>query len=540
MKIGNRRIAISYITEARHLYNKWEAKAKVDHLNEVYSESLNLAIEKAGKGIIGDDYLGKASVISSDKLDIKCIQQASQAITSEIKLDRLLEKLMIIIIENAGAQKGFLLLLEDKELYLEGEATTDNKEVTVLQHVPLVKIERMSHVIVNYVIRVTEIVVIYDAGNEKRFANDDYIIRNAPKSIFCMPLIYQNKLSGILYLENNIANGAFTPARVETLEMLTGEIVISIENAKLYKNLLEYNQTLEDKVKTRTKEISKKNEQLNFQKEELRTALENLKKSQNQLIQSEKMASLGQLVAGIAHEINNPVNFISAGVESLNTNLKEIGQVMDIYNEITPKNVEARLKEIEELKKKIEYNEAIIEIDKLLSSIKNGTKRTTDIVKGLRTFSRMDEDIIKTADIHEGLDSTLILLHNKYKDRIEIIRNYGNIPQIECYPGQLNQVFMNILSNAIDSIDSTGKITITTTKSNGIIRISIKDTGRGIPDNMKEKIFEPFFTTKEVGKGTGLGLSISHGIVEKLNGKIEVSSKVGEGTEFVVILPITQ
>ena len=252
------------------------------------------------------------------------------------------------------------------------------------------------------------------------------------------------------------------------------------------------------------------------------------------------MASLGQLVAGIAHEINNPVNFISAGVDSLNANLEEIVQVLDVYHSITPKNVETKLKEIEELKDKIEYKEAIGEIDKLISSIKNGTKRTTDIVKGLRTFSRMDDDIVNTADIHEGLDSTLILLHNRYKDRIEIIRNYGDIPQIECYPGQLNQVFMNILSNAIDSIDTTGKVTITTSKTDGMIRISIKDTGRGIPENLKKKIFEPFYTTKAVGKGTGLGLSISHSIIEKHKGKIDVISEAGKGSEFIIILPVNQ
>ncbi len=539
-KTGNRKIARTYMIEASHLYKKWGAKAKVDHLNENYSRLLYTTSEETRKENDYYDYFEESRIISSDKLDMKCIQQASQAISSEIHLDRLLEKLMNIVIANAGAQKGFLLLLDEEELYLEGEALANNKEVTVLQHIPLVKVEDISQVIVNYVFRVNETVVINDAGNEKRFANDDYIIKNRPKSILCMPLIHQNKLSGIVYLENNIAIGAFTPERLEILEMLTGEIVISIENAKLYKNLEAYNQTLEEKVARRTAEISQKNEQLNVQKEELGAALENLRQSQYQLIQSEKLASLGHLVAGIAHEINNPVNFISVGVDSLSTNLDEIEQVLDIYHEISPANVEEKLKEIEVLKEKVEYREALSEIEKLIESIKNGTKRTTEIVKGLRTFSRLDEDIIKTADIHEGLDSTLILLHNKYKNRIEIKKIYGDIPQIECYPGQLNQVFMNILSNAIDAIENTGTITITTFKINGQIKISIKDTGRGIPEEFKERIFEPFFTSKEIGKGTGLGLSISHGIIEKLKGSIEVRSNVEKGSEFIIVLPITQ
>ncbi|MEN8230542.1 MAG: ATP-binding protein, partial [Bacteroidota bacterium] len=207
---------------------------------------------------------------------------------------------------------------------------------------------------------------------------------------------------------------------------------------------------------------------------------------------------------------------------------------------ITPNNTKEKLKEIEELKEQIDYKQAIREINKLIESIKNGTERTTQIVKGLRTFSRLDEDVLKVADIHEGLDSTLILLRNKYKNRIEIVKDYGDIPQLECFPGQVNQVFMNILSNAIDAIEEKGKITISTSKVNGFIRINIKDTGSGIPENIKGKIFDPFFTTKDVGEGTGLGLSISHGIIEKHNGSIKVKSEEGKGSELIIMLPVTQ
>jgi signal transduction histidine kinase/ligand-binding sensor domain-containing protein len=298
--------------------------------------------------------------------------------------------------------------------------------------------------------------------------------------------------------------------------------------------------TINEILENQKEELQQQKENLQEQKEELQITLENLKATQSQLIQSEKMASIGQLVAGIAHEINNPVTFISAGVDSLNTNLEEIRQVLDIYHKITPDNAEEKLVEIEQLKEKIEYKETIREINKLIDSVKTGTERTTEIVKGLRTFSRLDEDVLKIADIHEGIDSTLILLRNKYKERIEIEKHYGDIPEIECYPGQLNQVFMNILSNAIDAIDNKGTITISTSKSNGSIRISIKDTGRGIPENIQSKIFEPFFTTKEVGQGTGLGLSICHSIIEKHRGSTEVKSEVGKGCEFVIALPVKQ
>jgi signal transduction histidine kinase len=325
---------------------------------------------------------------------------------------------------------------------------------------------------------------------------------------------------------------------IPSFMVFTQQMSAMLQNfeAKKYLDLKVQERTAE--VVIQKQEIEKINVELNKQKEELQKTLENLRQAQGQLVQSEKMASLGQLVAGIAHEINNPVNFISAGVDSLSTNLEDIKQVLDIYHRITSTNVEEKLKEIEVLKEKVEYKEAIREINDLIESIKNGTNRTIEIVRGLRTFSRLDEDILKIADIHEGLDSTLILLHNKYKNRIEVVKNYGNLPLIECYPGQLNQVFMNIISNAVDAINEKGTIAISTSTSNKFIQVSIKDTGQGIPENIRQKIFDPFFTTKGVGKGTGLGLSICQSIIEKHKGNIKVKSEEGKGTEFIISLPV--
>jgi len=215
-----------------------------------------------------------------------------------------------------------------------------------------------------------------------------------------------------------------------------------------------------------------------------------------------------------------------------------VGQVLEIYQSITPESVEQKLIEIENMKAKVEFREAMSEIRKLIESIKNGTKRTTEIVNGLHTFSHLDEGNIKMADLHEGLDSTLILLRNKYRNRIEIVKQYGNLPSVECYPGQLNQVFLNILSNAVDSIEEKGTIVISTSLSDRDVQISIKDTGSGIPNDIAMKIFDPFYTTKEVGKGTGLGLSICQRIIEQHNGSITVKSEAGKGSEFKIILPV--
>jgi len=276
----------------------------------------------------------------------------------------------------------------------------------------------------------------------------------------------------------------------------------------------------------------------------LRTTHESLKSTQGQLVQSEKMASLGVLTAGIAHEINNPVNFIFAGTEALQTHIEELLEVFEKYTElddISTQDFPTKIQEIYDLKEEIELEEDFAEDTlSLLGDVRTGAVRITEIVKGLRTFSRLDEDVFKMVSLIESIDSTLVILRNKYKNRIEIIKNYASdIPKIECYPGKLNQVFMNLLANAIQAIEDEGKIYITTQlHQEHHVRISIRDTGKGIPEQVKNRIFEPFFTTKEVGEGTGLGLSISHGIIEKHKGKISVESEEGEGTEFTIILPL--
>ncbi len=299
-------------------------------------------------------------------------------------------------------------------------------------------------------------------------------------------------------------------------------------------------------------EVQRQTAQIHQQKEEIQATLDNLKSTQTQLLEADKMASLGQLTAGIAHEINNPINFVYAGIGSLKTNIQDLIEVLENYEEVDAQNVEEKLKEIMELKEDMEFEEVLEEVNELTESIKRGAERTAEIVKGLRTFSRLDEDDIKMADMHENLDATLSILRNQYKNRVEIVKEYGHIPSIECYPGKLNQVFMNIISNAIQAIEGEGKIFIKTEQAGtsnqesadqaplSSVLIRIRDTGKGMPEEIRKRVFEPFFTTKEVGEGTGLGLSIVHSIIEKHQGKIEVESEAGVGTEFIITLPIKQ
>jgi signal transduction histidine kinase len=285
----------------------------------------------------------------------------------------------------------------------------------------------------------------------------------------------------------------------------------------------------------------KAHRQLESAYRELKLTHKQLQSTQMQLVQAEKMASLGQLTAGIAHEINNPINFVSSNIEPLKNDISDVLEVLHKYEEVIEnKSLKIHFQKVEERKHELELDYVQEEIHALLKGIEEGAVRTKEIVKGLRIFSRLDENDIKQFNVHEGLDSTLTLLKSKLGDRIEVIKQYGALPLIEGYPGKINQVFMNILTNAVHATPQKGKITITTYMQEDTVRICIRDTGTGMTPEVKRRIFEPFFTTKDVGEGTGLGLAISFGVIEQHKGKITVESEVGKGTEFIITLPVTQ
>ncbi|MBW4563663.1 MAG: sensor histidine kinase [Mojavia pulchra JT2-VF2] len=289
---------------------------------------------------------------------------------------------------------------------------------------------------------------------------------------------------------------------------------------------------------------------------ELKTALSELQRTQAQVIQSEKMSSLGQLVAGIAHEINNPVNFIHGNITHLDEYTQNLLEMIYLYQE----RHSSHDPEIEALAEEIDLEFLIEDLQKMLSSMKMGTERIRNIVLSLRNFSRMDEAEFKAVDIHEGIESTLLILQHRLKDKpdsptIEVIRDYGNLPQVECYPGQLNQVLMNILVNAMDAFDEVdikrtyqqiqenpSQITIrTSVVDSQLVEIVIADNAQGMPESVQKRIFDPFFTTKPVGKGTGMGMAISYQIItEKHSGKLQCFSSLGEGTKFIIQVPIRQ
>jgi len=311
-----------------------------------------------------------------------------------------------------------------------------------------------------------------------------------------VPILYGVDLLGVIAVGRKISGDRLVGDDRTLLRTLANQSSIAIENAKAFDEIAKLNETLEARVEERTRE---------------------LREIQAQLTQAEKMKSLGQLVAGVAHELNNPIGFVHANLQLLEEFIQKL---------VEGQQSEADTERIRET------------IGKLLARSREGTQRVKKIVQDLRTFSRMDQADIQEVDLHEEIDRTLALMEPRFKNAIQVVRDYGDLPRVRCYPGQLNQVFLNLLMNACDAIDGKGVIRVETRRSDYGVTLEFHDSGPGIPPEIQSRIFDPFFTTKPVGVGTGLGLSLSHGIIERHGGRIRVDSEPGGGATFVIDLPL--
>lgn len=317
--------------------------------------------------------------------------------------------------------------------------------------------------------------------------------------------------------------------------LLVRALMVERERRRLLEDI---NRDLETKIAARTQDLSAVNQELHQRHQQLEAAYLELARTRDQLVHTEKMASLGLLVAGVAHELNNPISYVHSNLDFIEDYAERLAGIIEAYSIDGSSLDPPARRRGDERKQAAKYDATLKTLRELIASSREGAERVKKIVLDLRTFSRTDDVGLVLADLHEGIESTLNLLAKQYQDRITIHRDYGYLPPVECYPGQINQVFMNLLQNAAQAIPRRGEVWIRTEAEDGWIRIRIKDNGTGIAEEHLPRIFDPFFTTKAVGAGTGLGLSISYGIVEKHGGKIRVWSKIHEGTEFTVELPL--
>ncbi|WP_138497694.1 AAA family ATPase [Nostoc sp. PA-18-2419] len=669
---GKEKIAQAYMQEAYYCYARWGAEAKTNDLEKRYPQLLAPILQtqhyRVEQSSNLDKSLFKHQTIQtnlsknsiSETLDFITIFKALQSLSSEIKLEQLFTTLLQLVIENAGAKKAALLVLKQNNLIVEAVATIN--EGVKLVSLPLSSSDSIPLALVNYVKHSLKTVVLDDATAANDFSFDEYLIQEQPKSVLCKPILHQDQLIGLLYLENRLTIGAFTSDRLQVLNLLCNQAAISLTNAHLYaseqeksrliaqkeeqyRNIFEavsdglsicdfetgaivaanttlwqmhgcasYEEflsltpgdlihpdslhlfadhlevlksdrqffcqgvclrrdgTLFDFEVKATKcmyngkphtlaivrDISerKQTEAVILEKShELEATLQELKQAQLQIVQNEKMATLGNLVAGVAHEINNPVGFLKGSLSNAEEYIQDLLAHIQCYQQYHPTAAPPVIEHGQD----VDLEFLSEDLPKLIGSMKVACERIQDISTSLRTFSRADTSEKVACNLHEGIESTLLILKyrlkaNEKRPAIEVITEYGKLLPVKCFLGQLNQVFMNILANAIDALDSYTEtlsfakilknyqqILIFTEVSSdeSAVIIRIKDNGPGIPEEIRVRIFDHLFTTKEVGKGTGLGLAIARQIIEETHGgRLICNSILGEGSEFIIELPV--
>ncbi|OKH41240.1 serine/threonine protein kinase [Calothrix sp. HK-06] len=535
---GKEKVAAGYMQEAYYCYAKWGAKGKIDDLEKRYPQLLKLILQQRQFTLNPWETIANipfprtsssantstaSSTSISDALDFTSILKAAQTISSSIELDQLVTSLTKIILENSGAKKSVLILPQENTWQIRAITSVNYQdssqgEIETIFNPQLLDIcQDIPRKVINYVKNTQKYLVINNCQTDIPGVIGRYILDYQPKSILCTPIINQGHLVGILYLENKLTSGVFTQERLQVINLISSQAAISLENARLY--------------------------------QQSQQALQNLQQAQLQIVQSEKMSALGNLVAGVAHEMNNPLGFISASLKQAKPILTDIVDHLKLYQ----KSLKNPDEEILAHAEKIDLDYGLEDLPKIIDAMVMACDRLKNISTSLRTFSRADKDYKVTFNVHDGIDSTILILKhrlkaNELRPAIEVVKEYGNLPQVQCFPGQLNQVFINILANAIDALEESNighsfddikanpnRITISTLIENDRVKISIADNGKGISESIKSKIFDHLFTTKDIGKGTGLGLAIAKQIIEETHGgKLNCNSVLGQGTEFII------
>jgi predicted ATPase/signal transduction histidine kinase len=519
---GQDTVAAVYVMAARYAYEQWGATGKVQALERAYPD---LAAPVAGAA--STDFMSTTSR-RVDTLDLTTVVKASQALSGEIVLHKLLTALMQIALENAGARRGALLLVSDDRLHLEAEGSVEGGLVVLHPRAIEEASDTLPLSVIHYVRRTSEEVVLDDAAHEGLFREDPYIRSHAVRSVLCIPLINQGQSIGILYLENDLTAGAFTPQRIELLQLLSAQMAISIENARLYSRL-------EQKVEERTEDLRRKNEALE-------TTLQDLRTTQAQLIQAEKMASLGELTAGIAHEIKNPLNFIN-NFAGLNADLAK--EMRDLLKADAAQATSETTAELIELLETVEVNS---------EKINEHGQRADRIVRSMMEHASSAAGAREEADLNrllgEAVELAVHYVHTQWPGfGVTVSSLYDTeLPTVPVSRREISRVFLNLLKNAFYAVHEKARagepsyvptVKVQTERENGAAVMRIEDNGTGIPGEVRHRVFTPFFTTKPAGDGTGLGLSLSYDIVTKGHGgTIQIESEGGAFTRVIVRLPL--
>jgi len=423
----------------------------------------------------------------------QAVREISEAMVSMLSIQEIVERIVRALSDAMGVERSMVLLLTDDERALVPAASggawhLDEQQIQLPIEHPVCKYLWMRRQEVSRGDLAQEADAQMRAACEELFERLDVAL--------LVPVLFGVDLLGVVAVGRKASGERFTADDRQLLLTLANQSSIAIENAKAFDEIAKLNETLEARVEVRTRE---------------------LRETQAQLMQSEKMRTLGQLVAGVAHELNNPIGFVHANLKLLEEYVAKLARLQEERADT------GRVREA---------------IAKLLSRSREGTERVTKIVADLRAFSRVDQEELAEADLNDEIERTLTLMEPRCKNCIAIERDFEALPRVRCHAGQLNQAFLNLLMNACDAIGERGRITVRTRARNGLVRLEFEDDGPGIPADVRDRVFEPFYTTKPVGQGTGLGLSLTHGIIERHTGRIWVESDAGVGTRFVIELPV--
>lgn len=562
---GKPDFAASCLQRARSLYAFLSMQRKVSQIDRLHP-----GLARGGSLRLD----GTATTTSAaEVLDVTAIAKATRAISGELELGKLLERLLDIIFENAGAEGGALVLDAARGLSVAASRSGGTQQVSTTG-VPLA-VAALPRSLIQYVRRTEAVVVIDDATADARFGKDDYIRAHKPQSVLCMPVKHKDRTLGVLYLENTLISRAFTQARLEALTILVSQIAVSLENATLFaaqrvhveaisraneelrneiavreqaeRELARYRDRLEDLIAERTKELTVANQKL-------RDAAVERERIEAELRLAQKLESVGRLAAGVAHEINTPVQFVSDNLTFVRDAFPGLVGVIDKYQALAritrdQGDIAAAIAAADAaavVEDEVDLAYLLSHTPGALAGALDGVGRVAAIVRSMKDFAHPDRDEKTMVDLNRAIESTLVIAANEYKYVAELHTNLAELPLVRCNAGEINQVVLNLVINAAhairDVVNGTrtkGVIGVRTRVDDDEVEIAISDTGTGIPVLIRDKIYDPFFTTKEVGHGTGQGLAIARSvIVEKHGGSLRFETETGAGTTFFIRIPL--